>query len=82
MKRPTKALTPALVLAAAGLEKLPLAPESERLDITAPSFANPTEIDNPLFPISELQSTVFSGRVDDQPFHTETTLLPETRLIE
>ena len=25
---------------------------------------------------------VFSGRVDGKPFHTETTLLPQTRMIE
>ena len=69
-------------MAAAGLEKLPIAPESKRLDITAPKFSNPTKITNPLFPISRLQSAIFSGRVDGKPFHTETTLLPETRHIE
>lgn len=69
-------------LVAAGLDKLPLAPESKRLDITAPTFSNPTEITNPLFPISDLQSAVFSGRIDGKPFHTETTLLPQTRMIE
>jgi len=69
-------------LAAAGLEKLPLAPESKRLDIEAPIFSDPTNVTNPLFPISDLQSTIFSGRVDGKPFHTETTLLPETRFVE
>jgi hypothetical protein len=69
-------------LRAAGLEKLPLAPDSKRIDITAPSFSNPTRITNPLFPISRLRSVVFSGRIDGKPFHTETTLLPETRIIE
>jgi hypothetical protein len=69
-------------LAAAGLATLPLAPESERVDITAPRFSNPTEITNPRFPISEMDSTVLSGRVDNKPFHTETTLLPRTRFIE
>ena len=69
-------------LAAAGLDELPVAPESERVDIEAPTFSNPTEITNPLFPISELQSAIFSGRVEGKPFHTETTLLPETRMIE
>jgi len=38
-------------LVAAGLDKLPLAPESKRLDITAPTFSNPTKITNPLFPV-------------------------------
>nr|MBA3263999.1 hypothetical protein [Thermoleophilaceae bacterium] len=69
-------------LVAAGLEKLPLAPESKRLDITAPKFSNPTKITNPLFPISRLRSVIFSGEVDGKPFHTETTLLPGTRTIE
>ena len=69
-------------LEAAGIDKLPVAPESERLDIEAPTFSNPTEITNPLFPISDLHSVVFSGKVDGEPFHTETTLLPETRVIE
>ncbi len=69
-------------LAAAGLDKLPVAPESERVDITAPTFSNPTEITNPLFPISDLQSVIFSGKVEGKPFHTETTLLPVTQRIE
>ena len=69
-------------LAAAGLDKLPLAPEADRIDLEAPTFTNPTEITNPLFPISDLHSVIFSGRVEGKPFHTETTLLPETRVIE
>ncbi len=69
-------------LAAAVLDKLPLAPEGERIDIEAPTFSNPTEITNPLFPINELHSVIFSGKVGGKPFHTETTLLPETRVIE
>jgi hypothetical protein len=69
-------------LKAAGLEKLPLAPESKRLDLTMPALSNPTEVTNPLFPISDLHSAILSGRVDGNPFHTETTLLPQTRVIE
>jgi hypothetical protein len=69
-------------LAAAGLDKLPLGPEGKRLDIKAPAFSHPTEITNPLFPINDLQSVVFSGKVDNKPFHTETTLLPQTRMVE
>ena len=69
-------------LRAAGLAELPLAPESKRVDLKAPTFFNPTTITNPLFPISSLRSVVFSGRIDGKPFHTETTLLPETRMIE
>src|SRR5690242_21182633 len=58
-------------LAAANLDKLPLAPESKRLDIKAPTFSNPTEITNPLFPVSDLHSVIFSGTVEHKPFHTE-----------
>lgn len=69
-------------LAAADLAKRPLAPESERVDLTAEPFSNPTEVTNPLFPVSDLHSVVLSGRVDGKAFHTETTLMPETRWIE
>ncbi len=69
-------------LEAAYLGKLPVAPESERVDVVAPTFSDPTAIMNPLFPISDLHSAVLNGRVDGKPFHTETTLLPETRIIE
>ena len=69
-------------LEAAGLGDLPVARASERVDIATPTFSSPTEITNPLFPISDLRSAILSGRVDAKPFHTETTLLPETRLIE
>ena len=68
--------------AAAGLSKLPVAPTSQRVDLVAPPFSDPTHVTNPLFPISELRSTVLAGRIDGKPFHTETTLLPYTRMIE
>lgn len=69
-------------LEASGLAKLPLAPESERVDVAAPVFSDPTTVTNPLFPISELHSAILSGTVESKPFHTETTLLPDTRIIE
>jgi hypothetical protein len=69
-------------LEASGLAKLPVAAESRRVDIDAPTFSNPTEVTNPLFPISDLHSAILNGRVEGKPFHTETTLLPETRIIE
>jgi len=67
---------------ASGLAKLPVAPTSKRIDLSAPPFSHSTEVTNPLFPISELHSAVLAGRIDGQPFHTETTLLPYTRTIE
>jgi hypothetical protein len=69
-------------LEAAGLAELPLAPDSARTDLTAPAFSTPTEISNPLFPISDLRSAILNGTVDGLPFKTETTLLPETMIME
>lgn len=58
------------------------APLADRVDLIEPTFSNPTQITNPLFPISDLHSVVFIGLVDGLPFRTETTLLPETRTLE
>jgi hypothetical protein len=69
-------------MAASGLNKLPVAPDSKRVDLTAPPFSQSTEVTNPLFPISDLHSAVLNGRIDGKPFHTETTLLPYTRAVE
>lgn len=69
-------------LEAAGLGKLGLRPESERVHIVTPKFSDATNITNPLLPISGLHSAILSGTVDGKPFHTQTTLLPETRIIE
>ena len=41
-----------------------------------------TEVSNPLFPIGELHSAILNGTVDGQRFKTETTLLPDTRIME
>jgi hypothetical protein len=59
-----------------------VAPESERVDVEAPTFSNPTDVTNPLFPISKQESVLLLGHVDGEPFRTEVTLLPETRIIE
>src|SRR5919198_5070737 len=69
-------------LAAAGLAKGPVAPDGKRVDLDVPTFSHPTKITNPLFPIGDLPSAVLSGQVEGKPFHTETTLLPVTRIIE
>lgn len=61
---------------------LPTAPEGARVDIEMPVFTNPTSITNPLFPISRQASVLMLGRVDDEPFRTEVTLLPFTRIID
>lgn len=69
-------------LQAAGLDGIPLAPNSARRDLVAEPFSDPTAVTHPLFPIAELDSAILNGRVDGKPFYTETTLLPFTRVIE
>jgi hypothetical protein len=69
-------------MAASGLDEIPVAPNRDRIDLIAPPFSDPTHVTNPLFPISDLRSAVLNGRIDGKPFHTETTLLPYTRVIE
>ena len=55
-------------LAASGLAKLPLAPDSKRVDLATPPFTHPTQVTNPLFPISKLYSAVLNGTIDGKPF--------------
>lgn len=59
---------------------LPTKPENQRVDLVMPSFSNPTNITNPLFPISKLHSAVLLGNIDGNMFRAETTLFPETKL--
>jgi hypothetical protein len=61
---------------------LAVAPESQRVDLAVPTFSDPTNVSNPLFPVSKQASVLLLGRVDGKPFRTEVTLLPETRIIE
>ena len=75
--QPTQAM-----LDAAGLGDLPLAPDAARSDLVAAPFSDPTSVTNPLFPIAELKSAILNGHVDGKVFHTETTLLPFTKIIE
>ncbi len=61
---------------------LQVAPQSERVDLAVPTFSHPTEITNPLFPVSRQASVLMLGEVTGKPFRTEVTLLDETRIIE
>jgi hypothetical protein len=47
-----------------------------------PTFSDPTNITNPLFPVSLQESVLMLGHVEGKPFRTEVTLLPEIRIIE
>ncbi|MFL5799169.1 MAG: hypothetical protein ACJ77A_14715 [Actinomycetota bacterium] len=69
-------------LDAAGLGDLPLAPDSARRDLVAAPFSGSTSVTNPLFPIGQLKSAILNGHVDGKVFHTETTLLPFTKIVE
>ncbi len=60
---------------------LPIAPESDRVDLAAPVFSNPTAITNPLFPISDLAQVIQLGVDGDESLRVEATLLPETKQI-
>ncbi|WP_274560240.1 hypothetical protein [Streptomyces spiramyceticus] len=62
-------------------ECLPLAPEKDRVDTAEPVFTRPTSITNPLHPSSEVKQVIYGGQVDDKPFRTEFTLLPDTKTI-
>src|SRR5215217_7708330 len=61
---------------------IPVVPESKRVDLGVPTFSDPTNVTNPLFPVSKQDSVLMVGHVDGKPFRTEVTLLPETRIIE
>src|SRR3989304_670506 len=58
------------------------APDSERVDLAQPSFSDPTNITNPLFPVSQQHSVLLLGTVDGKPFRSEVTLLPDTKTVE
>lgn len=61
---------------------VPVAPDSQRVDLQVPRFSNPTKVTNPLFPVSRQASVLFVGHVDGKPFRTEVTLLPYTTVID
>jgi hypothetical protein len=69
-------------IAQPNVEGLQVALESERVDLAVPIFSDPTNVTNPLFPVSSQESVLLLGRVDGEPFRTEVTLLPDTRIIE
>jgi len=57
------------------------APVGQLVDRAEPSFSNPTNVTNPLFPISNQHSVVQLGLVGGEEFRAEVTLLPTTRVI-
>jgi hypothetical protein len=68
-----------------GLEEVTrsrVAPEDRRVDLFVPTFTHPTLVTNRLFPISDLHSAVLIGKYEGKPWRAETTLLPDTRMVE
>ncbi|MFJ8631181.1 hypothetical protein [Streptomyces sp. NPDC093568] len=65
-----------------GRDCLPLAPGSDRVDLTEPAFSHPTRITNPLHPTAEVDQVIMGGQVDDEAFRTEVSLLPGTKTIK
>lgn len=61
---------------------LATAPDSARVDLDEPTFADPTSITTLRFPISELAQVVQVGAEGDVSLHHEITLLPETKTID
>ena len=59
-----------------------LAPDSKRVDLVVPTFTNPTQVRNSLFPISDLHSVLLVGKLEGNPWRAETILLPGTRTVE
>ena len=60
---------------------LEVARDSARVDLCLPTFSHPTQITNPLFPVSSQESVLLVGRVDGQAFRTEVTLLDHSRVV-
>jgi len=61
---------------------LQTAPDSARVDLEVPTFSDPTNITNPLFPISGLTQVVQVGSDADGTLRQEVTLLAETKTID
>ena len=87
MRRPHRRASSA---AASGAAQIPqpsvsgveVADLADRVDLAVPTFSNPTEITNPLFPIALQSSNLLVGTVEDKAFRTEVTVLPWTQVIE
>jgi hypothetical protein len=60
----------------------PTAPDGDRVDLDEPTFSDPTTIDNPLLPASELESALLLGNDEGHPLRIETVLLPDPKVID
>ncbi|MFI7410220.1 hypothetical protein ACIBU0_16300 [Streptomyces sp. NPDC049627] len=64
-----------------GEDCLPLAPASDRVDLSEPAFSHPTRITNPLHPTGEVDQVVMGGQEGDAVFRTEVSTLRGTKTI-
>jgi len=55
---------------------LPVAPQGRRVDLDPPSFRDPIDSSNALFPFNSVHSALALGEVEGDPLRVETTLLP------
>jgi len=63
------------------MDNIELAPDDQRVDLEVPTFSDPTNVTNPLFPVSDQHSVLQLGSVEGEAFRAEVTLLPETRIV-
>ena len=61
---------------------LPVAPESQRVDLVQPTFSDSTTIDNPLYPVSLVPSVVMLGNDEGRLDKAEKVVLPEPVLVD
>jgi hypothetical protein len=54
---------------------------SGQSSIEVPRFTHPTEITNPFYPVSLIGQSISLGMEGGEPYRTEVTLLPDTKMI-
>jgi hypothetical protein len=79
---PSAQPSPAATIPQPSVTGIEVADPALRVDVAMPTFSNPTQITNPLFPVEAGSSSLFVGTVDGGAFRTEVTLLPTTRIVE
>ena len=73
----------ALLLAAIGYAwPSGAAPKSGRVDLEVPTFSDPTNITNPLFPKDDVSQVIQLGAEGKDRLRFEVTQLPETKFVE
>jgi hypothetical protein len=82
-KSDSGAASPSSTTSSCGTESgVGCAPEGQRVDLVEPSFSDPTNVTNPLFPVGKLAQVLLLGNVGDSPLRVEYTVLPDTKTID